>query len=185
MHKFVVLPGLFAYVRDAKLHRKNIFRKRRKRLIRLARHRYRGWKGWEYDETLGFPGEGWQNFSASAWNPRSLTKERFEYAVSLGYDILALPELWRRQSEFQTSTKQFIVSELIIRKKGPKKGQTLYPNDRAAGVGILLSPRMQKKVNSFDSRGERMCWVLGKTKGPGPSLQFVCGDSLFDAQSPD
>ena len=67
----------------------------------------------KYNKTLGFHGEGWwKNFSVSTWNPRSLTKkERFEYCKSLGYDVLALTELWKNQSSFQTRSKRFIVSE--------------------------------------------------------------------------
>ena len=108
VHNYVLLPRLFTFLRNVKLHRKNLLRKRRERLVRCAQYRYRGWI---FDSTLGFPGEGWIPFSVATWNPRSLTKERFRYAISLGYDILALTELWRHQSEYQTSSKQPVYSQ--------------------------------------------------------------------------
>ena len=33
-----------------------------------------------FDDTLGFPGEGWKRFSVATWNVRSLTRERFDYS---------------------------------------------------------------------------------------------------------
>ena len=92
-----------------------------------------------FDDTLGFPGEGCQRFSIVTWNVRSLTRERFDYYRSLGYDILAITELWRTQGKYQTRTKEFIASEPIIIQKGEKKGQKRFPKDVAAGVGIMLS----------------------------------------------
>ena len=88
----VILPRLHNFVRDAKKGRKLKYRKRLARLVRIARRRYRGWK-YEYNHTLGFPGEGWLPFSAVTWNTHSLTEERFEYAKSLDNDITALTEL--------------------------------------------------------------------------------------------
>ena len=125
----------------------------------------------KFNSTLGLPGEGWKRFSVATWNPRSLTKERFEYCKSLGYDVLALTELWRNQGKFQNKTKRFIVSEQILHKDGPKKGEPRFPNDRPAGVGILLSPRMTQKVHSFGSHGERICWV--RLRGPFCNLYVV------------
>ena len=144
----------------------------RKKLIKLARARYNSrFKVRIYDQTLGFPGEGWQQFQVATWNTRSLTLERFNYAKSLGYDVLALTELWRNQSKYQDSSKQFIVSKPMIIKSGPNKGKTRFPNDRAAGVGILLSKRMQRKVHSFGSVGERICWV--RLQGPACNLFVI------------
>ena len=98
------------------------------------------------------------------WNTRSLTCERFEYCKSLKYDILALTELWRNQAKYQNRSKQFIVSEPKIIKKGPRKGQPRFPDDRAAGVAIMFSAAAQKKVLAFGSEGERICWV--RLRGP-------------------
>lgn len=109
-----------------------------------------------FDSTKGFPGEGWAKLLAATWNCRSLTFERFEYCKSLGYDILALTELWRKQDKFLDSTNQFIVGQAKIQKKGKDKGKPRFPDDRAAGVGILLSARMQAKVMSSGSEGERV-----------------------------
>ena len=121
-----------------------------------------------FDSTLGFPGEGWSskfpNLHMATWNTRSLTCERFEYCKSLKYDILALTELWRNQAKYQNRSKQFIVSEPKIIKKGPRKGQPRFPDDRAAGVAIMFSAAAQKKVLAFGSEGERICWV--RLRGP-------------------
>jgi hypothetical protein len=84
-----------------------------------------------------------------------------------------LTELWRNQSTYQTPKDEtFTVSEPILIKKGPNKGKKRFPDDRAAGVGILLSPTALKKVESFGSQGERVCWV--RLKGPICHL-FVIG----------
>ena len=128
-------------------------RQLRAKLIILVKCRNRAFK-FRFDKTLGYPGEGWtgwSQFTTATWNTRSLTKERYKYAISLGYDILALTELWRKQRKCQSRSNEFIVSEPELHKKGPNKGKPIYPDDRAAGVGILLSPRMQKKVHSIDS----------------------------------
>ena len=144
----------------------------RQRLAKLYKKRFLQFsKQYNFDSTLGFPGEGWQQFSVATWNTRSLTRERFEYAKSLGYDALALTELWRNQGKYQTRSKQFIVSTPKLKTSGPNKGTKRFPDDRAAGVGILLSDRMQKKVHSFGSEGERVCWV--RLQGPVCNLFVV------------
>ena len=48
----------------------------------------------KFDSTLGFPGEGWGTLKMATWNTRSLTYERFKYYENLGYDVLAITELW-------------------------------------------------------------------------------------------
>ena len=78
--------------------------------------------------------------------------------------MLVITELWRTQNKHQKTSKEFIASESIIIKKGPRKGQKRFPNDRAAGVGIMLSPRIQAKVHSFGPEGEWVYWV--RLKGP-------------------
>ena len=100
-----------------------------------------------------------------------MSVERFNYAKSLGYDVLALTELWRNQRKFQTGRKQFIVSKPKLVKTGPNKGKKRFPNDRAAGVGILLSKRMERKVHSFGTEGERIWWV--RIKGPVCNLFII------------
>ena len=124
-----------------------------------------------FDSTLGYPGEGWGKLSFATWNTRSLTYERFQYCNSLKYDVLAMTELWRNQSKYQTRNKKFIVNKPKTIPKGPDKGKIRYPEDKAAGVGLLLSDRLEKKVTSFGSAGERICWA--RIRGP------VC--HLFDS----
>ena len=46
-----------------------------------------------------------------------------------------------------------------------------YPKDKPAGVGILLSARAQRKLLSFGSEGERICWV--RLKGPVCNLFII------------
>ena len=90
-----------------------------------------------FDSTKGFPGEGWSqghpNFRIGTWNTRSMTRERFAYCKSLGYDVLAVTEQWRTQDRFQTNDKAFIVAEARIDKDTEK---VRYPKDRAAGTKV-------------------------------------------------
>ena len=99
-----------------------------------------------FDSTLGFPGEGWSKDHAKlkigTWNTRSLTYERFDYCKSLQFDVLAITELWRNQQKYQDNSMTFIVGEANT----DKNGNPRYPNDRAAGVGIILSQTAQQKV---------------------------------------
>ena len=147
-----ILPRLQCPARVLSPLRKKLARRHREKLVCINRNRNKN-RIFKYDQTLGYPGEGWSGwsrFQTATWNTRSLTKERFQYAKSLAYDILAITELWRHQGKYQSRGYEFIVSEPLLHKKGPHKGKPLYPNDRAAGVGILLSPRMQKKCIQSD-----------------------------------
>lgn len=128
-------------------------------------------KNVEFDSTLGYPGEGWDWLKMATWNTRSLTFERFQYCLGLGYDVLVINELWRNQHRFQTKSTRFTISKPKIIKKGPKKGQRRFPRDKAAGVGILLSKRMQAKLMAFDSEGERVCSV--RLEGPICNLTII------------
>ena len=96
-----------------------------------------------FDTTLGYPGEGWSAknkfLSMTTWNTRNITFEWFQYCKTLKYDILAITELWRNQQKFLNKSMKFIASEPKLIKTGPRKGQVRFPQDRVAGVGILLS----------------------------------------------
>ena len=116
------------------------------------------------DATLGFPGEGWGRLRMATWNTRNLTFERHKYCESLGYDVLAITELWRKQGKYQTSNTKYTTSTPKLIQKGPRKGQMRFSDDKAAGVAIMLSSRAQKKLMGFGSEGERVCWV--RLKGP-------------------
>ena len=109
-----------------------------------------GTTAYEFDSTRGFPGEGWSNnyplFKLATWNCRSLTYERVQYCRALGYDVLALTELWHNQTKFQSKDKSFVIAEPKIIKKGKRKGKVRFPKDKAAGVAIMLSKRAQDKV---------------------------------------
>ena len=107
----------------------------------------------------------------ATWNTRSLTFERFKYCEGLGYDVLAITELWRKQSKYQSTSTKYTTSAPKIIQKGPRKGQMRFPKDKAAGVGILLSARAQKKLLGFGSEGERVCWV--RLKGPACNIFIV------------
>ena len=102
-----------------------------------------------------------------AWNTRSLTFERFKYCESLRYDVLALTELWRNYEKFCDGTLKWIHGkpELV-------HGTPRYPDDQAAGVGLLLSRRAQQKCISHGSPCERIVWA--RIKGPVTNL-FVIG----------
>ena len=80
---------------------------------------------------------------------------------------MALTELWRTDV-FQSKTNRFITSEQIIIQKDPRER---YPNDKSAGVTLMLSPRIAKKVMSFVSQGERICWT--HIRGPTYNLFVI------------
>ena len=142
-----------------------------------------------FDSTLGFPGEGWrkhhtrrekrrrrkkswskqhEHLTMATWNTRSMTRERFEYCKSLGYDILAVTELWRSQNKFTSRSNEFTVSATVKDKHGNLKN----PKDKAAGVGIILSHRAQNKVlDKGNNDSERICWV--RLEGPSCNLFVV------------
>ena len=105
------------------------------------------------------------------WNTRSMTFERFKYCMGLNFDVLALTELWRTQAKYQKRNKSFIVSAPKLIQKGPKKGQIRFPDDKATGVGIMLSSAARQKIKSFGSEGERVCWV--RLAGPTCSLFVI------------
>ena len=95
------------------------------------------------------------------WNTRSLTFERFEYVKNLKYDVISLTELWRTQNNYQTSRTNFTVSESIkVKIPDTDKFTIRYPDDKAAGVGILLSDAAEEKLESFGAEGERICCKL-------------------------
>ena len=60
--------------------------------------------------TLGFPGEGWDFLKMATWNTRRLTFERFKYCESMGYDILAITDLWKEPNNFQTKSTRYKTS---------------------------------------------------------------------------
>ena len=144
-----------------------------------------------FDSTLVFPGEGWRSNAGKSkrkseckgrrdwskrfpglrmacWNTRSMTNERFNYCKELGYDVLAVSELWRTQEKFTSRSVEFTTSATAR----DKHGNLINPNDAAAGVGILLSGRLQDKVLSFGNEGsERICYV--RIKGPSCNLFIV------------
>ena len=113
-------PRLYVFLGQPKRSHTRRKLARRKRYTTLARSRYltrTRYKDFKFEGTLDFPGEGWSHFKVVTWNTLSLTKERFQYTRSLGYDILTITELWRNQSKFKTEHKYFIVSDPILIKK--------------------------------------------------------------------
>ena len=90
--------------------------------------RFSGGKTIKFDSTLGFPGEGWTQLKLATWNTRSLTFERYNYCLSLNYDVLVITELWRNQQRFQTKSTRFTASSPLIITKGARKGQVRFPH---------------------------------------------------------
>ena len=73
----VILPRLHFLVRNSSLLRKKLARRHREKLVRIARDRNKN-HIFKYDQTLGFPGKGWSDwsrFQAATWNTHNLTKE--------------------------------------------------------------------------------------------------------------
>ena len=108
-----------------------------RKLQRYVKMLENSFKEMSFNATMGYPGEGWSRFTMATWNTRSLTFERLKYCEELGYDVLAITELWRHQNKFCKRNKSFITSEPITIQKGRRKGQVRFPNDKPAGVGIL------------------------------------------------
>ena len=147
-----------------------------------------------FDSTLGYPGEGWgsgcsrgkkrgsrkwsnsfENLTMATWNTRSMTVERFTYCKNLGYDILAVTELWRNQDKFTSRSDEFIVSA----NARDNHGNLINGNDAAAGAGIILSQRAQSKVMAKgNNNSERICWVRLK----GPVCNHLCSCRLYASQ---
>ena len=107
------------------------------------------------------------NLTVSGWNPRSLTFERFKYCESLNIDIQCMFELWRTAEQFADGTVHWTYGKPDL----DKEGNPRFPNDRAAGVGILLSKLAQSKCIAHGSPCERICWV--RLKGPVINLFIV------------
>ena len=97
-----------------------------------------------------------------------MTFERYNYCKHMGYDVLAVTELWRCQEKFTNRTNEFTTSATVK----DKNGNLVNKQDPAAGVGILLSHRAQQKVLGTGNNGsERICWV--RLKGPVCNLFIV------------
>ena len=99
----------------------------------------------------------WSGLKFSTWNCFSYSNERYEYVKSLKHDVVALTELHGRQLDVPKS-KLWITS--------PRS--TLTPNgkstDSAAGVTLLLSPRVGEKMCGSGHVGPRIVWV--RFQGP-------------------
>ena len=92
------------------------------------------------------------------WNPWSYCNKRHEYAKSLNYDILGLGELHNKQLEEHYKCKRWICSE---RSEVDEQG---YDPDPAAGVAMLLSPRMADRILDSGCVGSRI--VYARLAGP-------------------
>ena len=132
------------------------------------------WSKYLFDCSCGYPGEGPRRWSSkepqlkfATWNSRSMTQERFQYCKSLNYDVLAITELWRSAEKFASGTCQWTYSIAGINEKGKSK----FPEDRAAGVGILLSTRAMHKYLAHGSPCERITWV--RLKGPVADIFII------------
>ena len=129
----------------------------------------------KFNSTLGFRGEGPINWSKNhpelsiaTWNTRSLTFERFNYCKNLGHDVLAITELWRNSHKFTDDTVSFTHS---VPKINVNTGRPAFPDDVAAGVGILLSERAHKQYMRHGIPCERLTWV--RLKGPVTNLSVI------------
>ena len=99
------------------------------------------WSKVHGDATFGF------------WNPWSYCNKRHEYVKSLNIDVLGLGELHNKHLEEQYKEKRWICSE---RSKLTKQGEDPDP---AAGVAILLSPRMADRILETGNVGARIVHV--------------------------
>ena len=102
-----------------------------------------------YDQTYDFQGDGpgvWSNKFAqlimTTWNTRSLSNDRFSFCKNLGFDVLAITELWRSANNYTDGSVSFIPSKPV---KKPD-GNVMFPDDPASGVGIFLSETAQQML---------------------------------------
>ena len=99
------------------------------------------------------------------WNCWSLSNERYQYCKELNYDILGLTELHNAQAKVQFKDKTWIHS-------APAEVDTQGKcSDPAAGVAIMLSPRMAAKILDSGHVGTRIAWV--RLKGPICNLFYI------------
>ena len=111
------------------------------------------WSSKHEDTTFGF------------WNPWSHCNKRHEYVKSLKIDVLGLGELHNKHLEEQYKEKRWICSE---RSQLTKEGEDPDP---AAGVAILLSPRMADRILETGCVGTRI--VYARLEGPVCDLFIV------------
>ena len=103
----------------------------------------------------------WFSPKFATWNCFSLSKERVDFCKELQYDVSVMTELHNLQNKVATS-KQWTPSALSERyAKGPKEGQY---KDPAAGVAIMLSPKMAQHFQDAGHVVTRIVWV--RFKGP-------------------
>ena len=99
------------------------------------------------------------------WNCWSLSSERYHYCKGLKYDILGLTELHNEQAKEQYKHKTWIHSAPAAVDAHGKC------SDPAAGVAIMLSPRMAEKILDTGHVGTRIAWV--RLKGPVCNLFYI------------
>ena len=99
-----------------------------------------------------------------------MSRERYEFCKTLNYDVLALTELHNLQHNLKPAPdpKLWIPSATAgVHKSGPKKGKYTDP---AAGVAIMISPRMKQHYRDSGHVGTRIAWFLA---GPVCNIFFV------------
>ena len=84
------------------------------------------------------------------WNPWSYCNKRHQYAQGLKTDVLGLGELHNKHLEEHYKSKRWICSE---RSKLDEEGKDPDP---AAGVAMLLSPRMADRILEQGHTGARI-----------------------------
>ena len=99
------------------------------------------------------------------WNCWSMSNERYHYCKGLQYDILGLTELHNTQAKVQFQHKTWIHSAPAAIDANGKC------SDPAAGVAIMLSPRMAAKTLDTGHVGTRIAWV--RLKGPVCNLFYI------------
>ena len=99
------------------------------------------------------------------WNYWSLSNERFNYCSTLGYDILGLTELHNNQAKELFKGRRWVCSAPA---ELDEKGKSTDP---AAGVAVMLSPRMASKVIGEGHVGTRIAWV--RIAGPVCNIFYV------------
>ena len=110
----------------------------------------------------------WRNLEFTCWNPKSYSQKCHSYCKKLsfnqggdsqgGIDVQGLTELHNLHNEAKYASDLFITS---ANAKLDKNGKSV---DSAAGVTILLSPRMRGKIHRSGFIGSRIVWA--RLQGP-------------------
>ena len=102
----------------------------------------------------------------ACWNPWGLCNERFNFCMTMDYDVLGLTELHNVQNKKGWKGRRWITCD-----DSEIDALTGKTNDPASGVGLLLSRHVADRLLAHGSIGTRIVW--GRFEGPVCPLLVV------------